>query len=48
MYYNNIIIILTNKIFFSPAGKVVICFITGKEVNHIVTYELKVYKLFLQ
>ena len=42
------IIILTNKIFSSPAGKVVIYFITGKAVNHIVTYELKVYKSFLQ
>jgi len=39
MYYYNMIIILTNKIFFSPAEKVIICFITGKAVNHIVTYK---------
>jgi hypothetical protein len=51
MYYYSMIIILTNKIFFSPAGKVIksyYCFITGKAVNHIVTYKLKVYKSFLQ
>ena len=41
MYYYNMIAISINKIFYSLAGKVVICFITGKEVNHIVTCEKK-------